>query len=189
MKDAEALEHAPLAAHVVTRMMRRTGRWRDRDDWMQAALLALVLAARSFDPGRGVPFGPYAARCIKDALRSELRRADLVRLPADLRGEARRAAAEAARPAALPEELPGPDGRAEADVRAEQQLAESLLAALPRRRAELVLAWMGGESDADAGRRLGLSRQRVQQQRQKALDRMRLAARAWGLHETKGGER
>lgn len=46
------------------------------DDLVSAGMAALVLAARSFDPGVGVPFGRYAVRRIRGALLDELRSAD-----------------------------------------------------------------------------------------------------------------
>lgn len=55
---------ARLPAHVYT------------DDLVSAGMAALVLAARSFDPTVGVPFGRYAVRRIRGALLDELRSAD-----------------------------------------------------------------------------------------------------------------
>lgn len=46
------------------------------DDLVSAGMAALVLAARSFDPAMGVPFGRYAVRRIRGALLDELRSAD-----------------------------------------------------------------------------------------------------------------
>jgi RNA polymerase sigma factor for flagellar operon FliA len=47
-----------------------------RDDLASAGQLALVLAARAYDPGTGVPFGHYARTRIRGALLDELRSAD-----------------------------------------------------------------------------------------------------------------
>lgn len=61
-----------------------------REDLEQAALVALVAAARRFEPGRGVAFASYAVPVIVGELREALRRAS------GLAG-ARRLAAEATR--------------------------------------------------------------------------------------------
>ncbi|HEY0249289.1 MAG TPA: sigma-70 family RNA polymerase sigma factor [Gryllotalpicola sp.] len=47
-----------------------------RDDLAAAGAVALVEAARAFDPERGVPFGAYARERIAGAIRDEMRRAD-----------------------------------------------------------------------------------------------------------------
>lgn len=46
------------------------------DDLVSAGMAALAMAARSFDPSLGVPFGRYAVRRIRGALLDELRSAD-----------------------------------------------------------------------------------------------------------------
>lgn len=46
------------------------------DDLVSAGMAALAMAARSFDPAVGVPFGRYAVRRIRGALLDELRSAD-----------------------------------------------------------------------------------------------------------------
>jgi RNA polymerase sigma factor for flagellar operon FliA len=48
----------------------------NRDDLVSAGMLALVLAARSFDETRGVPFGGFAALRIRGALIDALRSMD-----------------------------------------------------------------------------------------------------------------
>jgi len=60
--------------HLVRALASRyLGRGESFDDLVQVASLALVGAARRFDPGRGVPFGAYAVPTIDGELRRHLR--------------------------------------------------------------------------------------------------------------------
>lgn len=71
--------HLPLVVHLV---QRHRGRGESHDDLVQVASLALVTAARRFDPSRGVPFVAYAALTIDGELRHHLRdRVGAVRIP------------------------------------------------------------------------------------------------------------
>ncbi|MFS3127080.1 sigma-70 family RNA polymerase sigma factor [Nocardioides sp. Bht2] len=66
----------PLVGHIVRETMGRVPAHVDRDDLTSAGLAALVLAAKSFDQDRGVPFGRYAATRIRGAILDELRSVD-----------------------------------------------------------------------------------------------------------------
>jgi RNA polymerase sigma factor for flagellar operon FliA len=57
-------------------VLRRLPAHVQREDLASAGALALVQAARSFDPDRGVPFTNYAAMRIRGAIIDELRSAD-----------------------------------------------------------------------------------------------------------------
>lgn len=70
------LENLPLVAHAVRATALRVPAHVSRDDLTSAGMLALVQAARGFDPSRGVPFAPFAARRIAGALLDELRGMD-----------------------------------------------------------------------------------------------------------------
>jgi RNA polymerase sigma factor for flagellar operon FliA len=48
----------------------------NRDDLVSAGMIALVTAAKSYDPARGIPFGRFASARIKGALLDELRGLD-----------------------------------------------------------------------------------------------------------------
>ena len=74
--DQLAVEHVPLVAHVVYETLARVPSYVDRNDLRSAGLLALVAAARSFDPERGVPFARYAMPRIRGAMVDELRSVD-----------------------------------------------------------------------------------------------------------------
>ncbi len=71
-----AEQHLALVAHLVREVSGRVPASVDRDDLRSAGLLALVTAARSFDPSVGTPFGAYAAVRIRGALLDELRSVD-----------------------------------------------------------------------------------------------------------------
>jgi RNA polymerase sigma factor for flagellar operon FliA len=74
--DRLAVENLPLVAHVVRETMARVPSHVDRNDLRSAGLVALVTAARSYDPARGVPFVRYAAPRIRGAMVDELRAID-----------------------------------------------------------------------------------------------------------------
>src|SRR6516165_7146724 len=66
----------PLVAYLVNDVTRTVPRYVHRDDLVSAGMLGLVLAARSFDPSRGVPFRKYASLRIRGAVLDELRSFD-----------------------------------------------------------------------------------------------------------------
>jgi RNA polymerase sigma factor for flagellar operon FliA len=74
--DALVREHLPLVGHLVRTVLVRVPAHVNQDDLVSAGMLALVLAARSFDPGRGVPFTGFAAIRIRGALTDALRSMD-----------------------------------------------------------------------------------------------------------------
>lgn len=79
-----AQRHLPLAENIAKRLYRRY-RWVEPDDLGSYAYLGVTLAARTFDPKRGIPFERFA--CTKamylaiDEMRKDgvLRRADALR--------------------------------------------------------------------------------------------------------------
>jgi RNA polymerase sigma factor for flagellar operon FliA len=74
--DDLVVAHLPLVGHIVRELMSRLPTHVSRDDLVSAGTLALVLAARGFDPERGVPFGRFAAIRIRGAIIDELRMMD-----------------------------------------------------------------------------------------------------------------
>lgn len=68
--------HLPLVGYHVTEMLHRVPPTVSRDDLASAGNMALVLAARAYDPTTGVPFARYAALRIAGALLDELRSMD-----------------------------------------------------------------------------------------------------------------
>jgi len=70
--DGWILAHLPLVRSIVWRLC--GGRsWPPDEDLLAAGMLALVRAARRFDPARGTAFSTYAAICIRGAVTDELR--------------------------------------------------------------------------------------------------------------------
>lgn len=74
--DALIVENLPLVGYAVSEMLRRVPATVSRDELASAGSLALVLAARSYDPTTGVPFARYASLRIRGALLDELRGMD-----------------------------------------------------------------------------------------------------------------
>ena len=68
--------HVSLVGHLVRDLSHRLPAHIHRDDLVSAGTMALVLAARSFDPELGVSFARYASIRIKGALTDELRSLD-----------------------------------------------------------------------------------------------------------------
>jgi RNA polymerase sigma factor for flagellar operon FliA len=75
-EDALVRQHLPLVGYAVSDLSRRLPAHVQRDDLTSAGMAALAMAARSFEPEQGVPFGRYAARRIQGALLDELRSHD-----------------------------------------------------------------------------------------------------------------
>jgi RNA polymerase sigma factor for flagellar operon FliA len=75
-EDALVRQHLPLVGYAVSDLARRLPAHVHRDDLVSAGMAALAMAARSFEEGRGVPFGRYASRRIQGALLDELRSHD-----------------------------------------------------------------------------------------------------------------
>jgi RNA polymerase sigma factor for flagellar operon FliA len=68
--------HLSLVGILVSERLRYVPAHIRRDDLMSAGMLALVLSAAAYDPGRGVPFQAFAALRIRGALIDELRAMD-----------------------------------------------------------------------------------------------------------------
>jgi RNA polymerase sigma factor FliA len=69
-------DHVSLVDHLVSERMAKVPPHVSRDELTSAAMMALVLAARSFDPERGVPFAHFASIRIRGAMTDELRGMD-----------------------------------------------------------------------------------------------------------------
>ena len=80
-----------LVEHIVTRMSARLPNHYERDDLVQAGMLALVESAGRFDEDRGVAFSTFAGRRIEGAILDVIRRDDW--LPRSARAKARELAA------------------------------------------------------------------------------------------------
>ena len=69
-------QYLPLVRHAVSSYAYRLPGYVDVDELTGAALLGLVEAARRFDPGRGVPFEPWALQRVRGAILDAARAAD-----------------------------------------------------------------------------------------------------------------
>ena len=69
-------EHLSLVGILVSDRLRDVPAHVRREDLMSAGMMALVLSAGAFDPGRGVPFRSFAAFRIRGAMVDELRTMD-----------------------------------------------------------------------------------------------------------------
>lgn len=70
------VDNLALVGYAVSEMLMRVPSTVSRADLASAGSLALVLAARAYDPSTGVPFNRYAALRIRGALVDELRSMD-----------------------------------------------------------------------------------------------------------------
>jgi len=82
-------ENMALVGHMVREMLFKVPPHVHRDDLASAGYTALVTAARAYDPGRGIPFGRFAASRVRGALLDELRSMDWA--TRSVRARARRA--------------------------------------------------------------------------------------------------
>ena len=159
---------------------REAARWRhtrlDQDDLVGDGNLALVKAARRYDPTYGVPFPAFALQFVRgailDAIRSRARRnslgdgafADVVSFH-DL------CAVDSDRPFDPPDPRPTPDATLESLERLR------VLATLPQsERVVLVRTAVDGESVAEVARDLGVSTGRVHRLAQSGSTRLRKRA-------------
>jgi RNA polymerase sigma factor for flagellar operon FliA len=82
-------ENMALVGHMVREMLFKVPPHVHRDDLASAGYTALVTAAQAYDPGRGIPFGRFAAMRVRGALLDELRGMDWA--TRSVRARARRA--------------------------------------------------------------------------------------------------
>jgi len=68
-------ENLAIVGYLVNEVCRKATHV-SRDDLASAGALGLLLAAQSYDPGMGVPFGAFARRRILGAIADEMRAAD-----------------------------------------------------------------------------------------------------------------
>jgi len=93
------VQHLPLVGYNVSEVLHRVPPTVSRDELASAGALALVLAARAYDPSTNVPFARYATLRIKGAILDELRSMDWASRGARRRSRELEAAAERLRAA------------------------------------------------------------------------------------------
>jgi len=146
------------------------------DDLQQEAFMALMRAAETFDAQRGVPFGAYATRVIKNRLNSIFEKA------------VKRAKKEQA---TLDEEMPGREGETAkdqlADVAAgtteasDLAILEEVLAAVPGRTRQIVQMMAEGRNWREIGQEVGLSHEGARKAAMATLAQMRRELEARGV--------
>lgn len=177
---------------LVHRIARRyTGRGVPREELVSAGTIALIRAASKFDPRRGTPFSSYAAWSVESAIIKALRTgSDLVRVPQEQRAEYPIEIVSMDAPVADDEgaestlheviadpNQPLPDeGLLHMELR--HRLAKALWPLDQRSRTVLVLHYglFGADREytlEEIAHRMGVSKQRVEQVRNRALRRLR----------------
>ena len=74
-RDRLVRENLAIVGYLVNEVARKATHL-SRDDLASAGALGLVMAAETFDPSQGVPFGAFARRRILGAIADEMRSAD-----------------------------------------------------------------------------------------------------------------
>ncbi|MEM7245193.1 MAG: sigma-70 family RNA polymerase sigma factor [Acidobacteriota bacterium] len=193
--DREALDE------LVTRNLRLVtkiawqfrGCGREIGDLVQDGTLGLLRAVARFDPSQGCTFATYAGRLVHQAMIQSLEdRGSLIRVPARQQRRGLRAPTtysldepsgrEGAR-RNVADLLPTVEGGQEPHAEAAWAAArlDRLLDRLSEREAEIVRCRAEGHSTGELGRRLKLSRQRVSQLEQLALQKLRGEQEQGGL--------
>ncbi len=72
--DSYVINHLSMVKRVALHLHARTPRFIEMDDLLQAGMLGLVQASRSFDPNKGFPFEGFAYSRVKGAMFDEIRR-------------------------------------------------------------------------------------------------------------------
>ncbi len=74
-RDRLVRENLAIVGYLVNEVSRKASHL-SRDDLASAGALGLVMAAETFDPAQGVPFGAFARRRVLGAIADEMRAAD-----------------------------------------------------------------------------------------------------------------
>ncbi|VTS00519.1 sigma-70 family RNA polymerase sigma factor [Tuwongella immobilis] len=159
-------EHVPFALRVVRHAAKKIGHRTNQnhfDELVSEAHLALILAAKRFDPARGVLFSTYASIWIRSFIRRYL-----VTLPKDTGYGATLLPSDDCRDdftAQIPDKA-APKSWGEEEWR-------KVLRVLPDKQKLVVeMLFRSGLNLEQAGAKLGISRERVRQLKEKALDRI-----------------
>ena len=72
--EALILEHLPLVKRIAVHLRARVPRFMEFDELIQAGMMGLIKAARSYDASKGVAFEGFATIRIKGAMLDEVRR-------------------------------------------------------------------------------------------------------------------
>jgi RNA polymerase sigma factor (sigma-70 family) len=166
-----ALEHRSRTEMLAEVQYRRCGRRVPQDELLSEAHLGLLDAANRFDQTRGVPLAAYVTMIVQQRLRRAVqrwqRRQALQVCFTDMDGLDRAANTSVLDP--VDPCMPEPDG-----ATAVEEALERLRRVLPERwYAVLRLHYVEGHTLEDIGREMGVSRQRVRQIIDKAMEQAR----------------
>jgi RNA polymerase sigma factor for flagellar operon FliA len=78
VRDQLIVDHMPLLHHIVGQLYVDIPGGSDREDLEGYAMIGLICAADTFDPGRGLKFSTFAFPRIRGAVLDELRRMDFL---------------------------------------------------------------------------------------------------------------
>lgn len=178
--DELALENAGLARHFARRIKCRPAAI-DIEDLEQVGMMALLRAARMFDPARA-KFSTYGGSSIIRRMIREVRSGGTVRIPLWVVGTARQELERRLAASQLDLEIDvsadaRTAGAAEAVARREEAASAvgEMLAPLEGRDRELIEAKLTGVKDTELAAKWGISRQRVRQLRLRLYERLRAA--------------
>jgi RNA polymerase sigma factor for flagellar operon FliA len=73
LSEARVLQHLGLVKRIAVHLRARVPRYMEFDELVQAGMIGLIKAARSFDPTKGVMFESFASIRIKGAILDEVR--------------------------------------------------------------------------------------------------------------------
>src|SRR5919199_1753556 len=172
--DVEALvkDNLGLVGHLAREAAARLPRHLDADDLVGAGSLALVQAARAFDPELGVPFARFASTRIRGAMLDHMRQRDWATRSVRSRARSLATAAEELTKALHRQptdaELAAAAGMSEQDVRAVLQVPD---------RARLVVTgyYLEDRQLTDIAEELGVTQSRASQLRSEGLDLLKEA--------------
>jgi RNA polymerase sigma factor (sigma-70 family) len=165
MADAEQLfrDNTGIVGHLTRRPRFRHLDAVARLDLEQNCLIALWLAARQYDPGRGA-FAPYAFAAVRHSIGAFLR--DRRRIPRTLSLDLERGP-DGRRLRDLVPDRPGPDAGDQIDA------AEAVAALSPRRQVVVRATFLEGKTCDQVGHELGRTGQAVADLRAKAVEDLR----------------
>lgn len=182
MSEAATIaEHHGMVTSIADRYA-RSFRMVDRDDLIQAGMLALLTASRRYDPDRGAGLMTYAWRLIKQQMRREI---GVNRKTHKLEPKERHLSLQA--PVAANDERSILDTLHVRATQVDELVANERRAALSEalgvlsaiERATIVGRFVDERTLADLGAELGVTRQAVEQAEKRALGKLRDRLRRW----------
>jgi RNA polymerase sigma factor (sigma-70 family) len=175
-RDALIAKGQGLVYFMIKRMM-SLGKIRHMgyEDAIQTGFVALILAAEYWDETKGIQFSTYASRTIWNTIWTEDKGSGVVTVPRSYYSNRAGPYAEEARRADHMGSLPDWDLMSVDSPRVDtDDEIDVLLRDLPAEDRWILEAYFfGDETLAEIGRKLGVTRERIRQRKQLALERIR----------------